>query len=401
LKWNHFFVDEKLHTIFFCFNSSEKAKWAKANLAKGFVTERQLLQRAHYYEVQVRHRPEIADFFKIALVHHHPYEYGSVPTALYERFFAQFFKGDQRSTKFVNADEFMQWCATRGVSLVLHGHKHVPHWLITSVDTPRGPQEITVVGCGSSTGVDKRPMCYDIVTIDPARKRCNVAFYQDERGDGAGFELQNVAIDLSFSSYNQDLSSEEPSSDSAAARLPRDRQELRAGKTEDKRHRPPDPADTPQRMVFVSYPRDVAQAIMKSLVSGLIDRGFRVWLWKPTDFDFSRNELKKITAASSGKDYLTLSVSNVESADVVLFLISAWTLQSDFQKRELITAWKTCPVVPCIVEDAFSHEQLLLGLLPGLETKYVTKITERMLGSKEGDYEMEMLLKAVAKSAGG
>jgi hypothetical protein len=258
LRWNPLFVDETLHTIFFCFNSSEKAKWAKANWAKGFVTERQRRQRAEDYEVQVGRRPKIRDFFKIALVHHHPYEYGSVPTALYERFLAQFFGGDQRPTKFLNADEFMQWCATRGVSLVLHGHKHVPHWLIRSVDTPRGPQEITVVGCGSSTGVDARPMCYDIVTIDPARKRCNVAFYQDEKGDGAGFELQNVAIDLS-PSYNQDVSSEEPSRGSARARQPGDQQELRSRETEDKRHRLPDPADTPQRTVFVSYPKDIAK----------------------------------------------------------------------------------------------------------------------------------------------
>jgi hypothetical protein len=78
------------------------------------------------------------------------------------------------------------------------------------VDTPRGPQEITVVGCGSSTGVDARPTCYDIVTIDPARMRCNVAFYQDEKGDGAGFELQNVAIDLSFSSYDASGSYDAP-----------------------------------------------------------------------------------------------------------------------------------------------------------------------------------------------
>ena len=59
-----------------------------------------------------------------------------------------------------------------------------------------GAKEVTIVGCGSSVGVEGKPMCYDIVSINPATQRWSVSFHHDERGDGSGFELQNVAIDL-------------------------------------------------------------------------------------------------------------------------------------------------------------------------------------------------------------
>ncbi|MBV6321166.1 hypothetical protein [Duganella violaceipulchra] len=87
----------------------------------------------------------------------------------------------------------MTWCAGRQVGLVLHGHKHIPH--LATVQPMHG-REVTVVGCGSSVGAEGKPMCYDIVTIEPATKRWSVSFYQDTRGDGSGFSLQNVALDL-------------------------------------------------------------------------------------------------------------------------------------------------------------------------------------------------------------
>ena len=42
-------------------------------------------------------------------------------------------------------------------------------------------------------------MCYDVVTIEPVTKRWSVSFYQDTRGDGSGFSLQNLALDLRVS----------------------------------------------------------------------------------------------------------------------------------------------------------------------------------------------------------
>lgn len=89
----------------------------------------------------------------------------------------------------------MKWCVGRQVGLVLHRHKHVPH-LATVQPAGGEDREVTVVGRGSSVGAEGKPMCYDVVTIEPDTKRWSVSFYHDERGDGSGFTLQNVAIDL-------------------------------------------------------------------------------------------------------------------------------------------------------------------------------------------------------------
>jgi 3',5'-cyclic AMP phosphodiesterase CpdA len=187
LPWDQITVDDDLQTIFLPFNSGETGNWAK-----GFVGERQRLDRSFRLSREVRRRPELKKFLRIALVHHHPYPYGSEPTALYERLIARLFGGDEKFVAFKGAQAFMKWCAAQKVTLVLHGHKHVPH--IKTVNL--AGETITVVGCGSTTGVDGRPMCYDVIKIDPSTNRSNVFFYHDQKGDGSGFTLQNVAVDL-------------------------------------------------------------------------------------------------------------------------------------------------------------------------------------------------------------
>jgi 3',5'-cyclic AMP phosphodiesterase CpdA len=187
LRWEPVVVDDDLQTVFLSFNSSETG-----NFAQGSVGERQRLDRSLLLSREVRRRPEVADFLRIALVHHHPYAYTSAPTALYERILAGLFGGDERFVAFEEAEAFVEWCAAQGVSLVLHGHKHVPHLVTVRL----AMREITVVGCGSTTGVEGKPMCYDVITMDPSTKRWNVLFFHDEKGDGSGFGLQNVTLDL-------------------------------------------------------------------------------------------------------------------------------------------------------------------------------------------------------------
>jgi predicted phosphodiesterase len=191
LRWDPVTFDDDLQTAIFSFNSSETG-----DFAKGSVSERQRLNCSLLFDREVRIRPTVREYMKIALVHHHPYAYGAKPTALYERILAGLFGSDEAFVAFEDADAFINWCAARGVSLVLHGHKHVPH-LRTAVLEAHGQRvHLTVVGCGSTTGVDKKPMCYDIVTLDPQTKRWSVSFYHDENGDGSGFRLQNVAVNI-------------------------------------------------------------------------------------------------------------------------------------------------------------------------------------------------------------
>lgn len=191
LRWEPVTIDYDLQTTFFSFNSSETGSFAK-----GAVGERQRLDRSALFDKEARRDPSIAQFLKIALVHHHPYAYNTTPTALYEKVLARLFGGEDRFVAFDGADGFMSWCAARGVSLVLHGHKHVPHWVEANISVRGKSHNVVVVGCGSTTGAGGRPMCYDKIVMDPNTKRWNVLFYHDERGDGSGFGLQNVTLDL-------------------------------------------------------------------------------------------------------------------------------------------------------------------------------------------------------------
>ncbi len=191
LRWDPVTIDRDLQTVFLSFNSSESG-----NFAKGAVGERQRLDRSSLLDAEVRRDGSVAQFMKIALVHHHPYDYNTKPTAVYEKVLARLFGGEGKFVAFDGAEEFMNWCASRGISLVLHGHKHVPHWIEADIPVQGQSHRVVVVGCGSTTGAGGRPMCYDIIAMDPASKRWSVSFYHDERGDGSGFGLQNVTLDL-------------------------------------------------------------------------------------------------------------------------------------------------------------------------------------------------------------
>ena len=46
------------------------------------------------------------------------------------------------------------------------------------------------------TGMDGKPMCYDIVSLDPETKRWSVLFFYDEKGDGGGFRPHDIRLDL-------------------------------------------------------------------------------------------------------------------------------------------------------------------------------------------------------------
>lgn len=192
LDWSPIDVDHDMQAVFLSFNSSETG-----NFARGSVSLRQRLSRAEKHDDELLRNNHVGDYFNIALVHHHPVNYGSQPTALYERILARL-GGEENYIAFEESEDFVKWCVGRKVGLVLHGHKHIPH-LATARSAQGESGEVTVVGCGSSVGAGGKPMCYDVITIEPITKRWSVSFYQDERGDGSGFTLQNVALDLRVS----------------------------------------------------------------------------------------------------------------------------------------------------------------------------------------------------------
>ncbi len=176
--------DKQLKTVFFCFNSAEGA-----DFARGEVSDDQLMRVANEYDRQKKKDPSISEYLKVALVHHHPvkYEPSHEPTTWHEKLFrALGFKQDA-FLEFENAVEYLNWCEKMQVSLILHGHKHIPRQI-------KGPSDSLIVGCGSTTGVEGYPMCYDVITLNPKTGRWSPQFYQDIDANGAGFKLQSIIL---------------------------------------------------------------------------------------------------------------------------------------------------------------------------------------------------------------
>jgi len=199
LRWRPVVIDDDLSIVFYCFNSAEGG-----DFARGLVSEQQRLFRATEFDRLRARAPRIDGYLKVALVHHHPYDYATHPTALYEKVLSKvqskLYRRQDVFVGFDNADQFLTWCAGRGVSLILHGHKHVPHQRIGYVAQTGRRYQFLVIGCGSTTGVENTPMCYDVIHYDPASRRWGATFYHDIAADGGGFILQTVTIDTRPSS---------------------------------------------------------------------------------------------------------------------------------------------------------------------------------------------------------
>ena len=194
IGWSPLVVDDDFGCVFFCFNSIEKGKFAR-----GFVSDDQLLRMSTAYEQEVSRQlsngnSNFSNYLKVALVHHHPFTYVTRPTAPYDKFMRAIFRSEDKFIRFQNAERFINWCGARGVSLILHGHKHVPHHIRTKTRVGNAEQEIMVVSCGSTMGAEESPLCYDIVSWSKAWSRWNVTFYEDR--SSSGFKRQEVDIDL-------------------------------------------------------------------------------------------------------------------------------------------------------------------------------------------------------------
>jgi metallophosphoesterase superfamily enzyme len=189
-------IDDELACIFFCFNSVEEG-----NLARGSVSDAQLERMATSFNEEIgrgrrrRGTRSVGSYTRIALVHHHPYAYETVPTAGYDTFLRRVTGNEDTFTRFDHADRFITWCAEMNVSLILHGHKHVPHHVQADVDVAGRTRTMVIVGCGSTTGTENSPRCYDEVSLNPETGRWGVTFYYDASNAGAGFRVQEMTID--------------------------------------------------------------------------------------------------------------------------------------------------------------------------------------------------------------
>lgn len=193
IDWRQIVVDDNMKCIFFCFNSNEGG-----SLARGRISSDQLRRMATAYQQECAQNKSknLEAYFKIALIHHHPYRYVTTATALYDRILRWITRDEDAFTRLENADLFLEWCANRGISVILHGHKHVPHRIAATIRVNNVAHRLFVIGCGSTTGAEKSSLCYDVLSINPDRNRCAVTFYHDPSRSGSGFRVQQITIDL-------------------------------------------------------------------------------------------------------------------------------------------------------------------------------------------------------------
>jgi UDP-2,3-diacylglucosamine pyrophosphatase LpxH len=182
VEWSTVFVDDSMQCVFFCFDSSRDADWAK-----GKITTDQRLQVATQFDKLSLQRPEIKEYLRVALIHHHPFTFETPKETLVSRMLEKINITDELLLRMDDAESFLAWCANRGVGLVLHGHKHVARYRQGWVPRPDGTQHlITAVGCGTTLGAEGKPLSYNLLAWDPNLRKWNVTYFM-EPGDGSGF----------------------------------------------------------------------------------------------------------------------------------------------------------------------------------------------------------------------
>jgi 3',5'-cyclic AMP phosphodiesterase CpdA len=182
VQWSKVFVDDKTRCVFFSFDSSRHVDGAR-----GRVTVDQRIQVATEFDKLSVARPEIREYLRVGLIHHHPYTFETQKETRISRMLEKINITDEQFLRMEDAESFLAWCANRSVDLILHGHKHVPRyrqeWIARSDGTRHS---ITAVGCGTTLGAEGKPLSYNLIVWDAASRKWNVSYFMDP-GDGSGF----------------------------------------------------------------------------------------------------------------------------------------------------------------------------------------------------------------------
>lgn len=192
LEWTQLAVDEAMECIFFCFDSSRNADPEKGNVSKEQLREMDTL-----FKETCAHRPEVKQYLRIALLHHHPFSFQAEKETVLPRSLAFLARNEKYFVRMQDAETFLSWCAKRNIPLVLHGHKHVQRYIRDLIGFSEGERsawrEVTAVGCGTSSGVDGKPLAFNLLVCDARSGRWGVSFFADP-GDGSGFSRQCVTL---------------------------------------------------------------------------------------------------------------------------------------------------------------------------------------------------------------
>lgn len=189
LEWSNLVIDDDIRCVFFCFDSSRDA-----DFARGRVTIQQMMEVATLYETKHVSHPALRNYLHIALIHHHPFSFEAAQETIIQRTLQYIGLTDEHFLSMDDAENFLLWCAKRNIRLILHGHKHIPRHVSKSfVLENEDRRKVTAVGCGASLGAEGTPLSYNILTWDAFSNRWAVTFFADP-GDGSGFTRQYIAL---------------------------------------------------------------------------------------------------------------------------------------------------------------------------------------------------------------
>ncbi|MEK6375311.1 MAG: metallophosphoesterase [Acidobacteriota bacterium] len=179
LSWSKVVVDPALMCVFLCFDSAREGF-----AATGSVTPAQLDDVAREFETVCVRTPEGRAYQRIVLLHHHPARYDPRFDLLVQPLEGGVLD-QERLLALEDADLFLDWCRRFEVRLILHGHKHLQRL------RPGNAPEPAIVGCGTSLGAERKPMSYNVLTVDPPTKRIAVAMRSN---DGHGFRTLATSV---------------------------------------------------------------------------------------------------------------------------------------------------------------------------------------------------------------
>lgn len=183
LEWQNVIASDVCKTIFVCFDTSKEAK-----LAQGKITKDQFIDVATKLDGMKR-LGKYDDHICVTLVHHHPFstQDDEVDTLPFLRI------KEEPYLRMENGEDLVKWCASRNVPLILHGHKHRPRFVGREIEFEGRTRLVRAIGCGSSFGIEGKPLSYNWITWQPAARSWTVSYMADP-GDGSGFAEKRLVV---------------------------------------------------------------------------------------------------------------------------------------------------------------------------------------------------------------
>jgi hypothetical protein len=169
--------------VFICFNTSKNAK-----VAQGIITNDQFLDVATKLDA-LRAQKDCGNHIHVALVHHHPFstQDDEVDTIPFLRI------KEEPFLRMTNGEHLVRWCAQKNIPLILHGHKHRPRFVGREIEVEGRTRLVRAIGCGSSFGIEGKPLSYNWITWQPEAKTWTVSYMADP-GDGGSFTERRLVV---------------------------------------------------------------------------------------------------------------------------------------------------------------------------------------------------------------